>query len=102
MIDEVYWPAGDSAFWHQGDERPPGFENPLESINLAWAMTPDPSNLQRFILRMVVDMHSDIFKPPFDDTLDTGFIKQTFGKLVYKCKEAPEDLEGEGDKKSGV
>ena len=82
-MDYIYYPKDTGAYWQQDiDLRPAGLEKPVESINLAWSMSPDRSNLRRLMLAMVCDSTKDISEPPFDDTLDPGFIKQAFKKLA--------------------
>ena len=68
-------------------------ENPVESINLAWAMTPDQSNLRELMISVVCHNIGDITKPPFDNMLDPDFVKKAYNNLAKWYKDAKKDLE---------
>lgn len=96
-IHYIYHPAcGESAFWRQGDDRPAGLENPVESINLVWAMTPERSLIRMLLVRMVSGLVRDVYETPFDETLDPEFVREVSQTILGRFKEGKERGDWEG------
>ena len=100
-IADVYYSsssAGPStvAFWRQGEDRPPGLESPVDSINLAWATIPEPKEdpLCIMLSNIAGAYIEDFSEAPFDATVSPEFLKDAYKALASGCIDLKRGEEG--------
>lgn len=87
-IVQVYYPGSSAgAFWRQGDERPPGLENPVDCINLAWAMIAEPKKdyLCKMLTAITGTYIEDFSEAPFGAAVSPEFIRDSYMTLAKMC-----------------
>ncbi|KAG7008729.1 hypothetical protein G7Y79_00004g013130 [Physcia stellaris] len=103
-IADVYYSsssAGPStvAFWRQGEDRPPGLESPVDSINLAWATIPEPKEdpLCIMLSNIAGAYIEDFSEAPFDATVSPEFLRDAYKALASGCIDLKRGYEGRFD-----
>lgn len=91
-IADVYYSSSSAgslavAFWRQGEDRPRGLENPVDSINLAWAMIPEPKedSLCIMLSNIAGTYIGDFSEAPFDATVSPEFLRDAYKALAREC-----------------
>ena len=86
MADVYYSSSSAGAFWRQGEDRPRGLENPVDSINLAWAMIPEPE--EDFLCIMLTDIVGTYVEDFSNATFDAAvpdFQRGAYKALAIMC-----------------